>query len=379
MGNNKKTIQSTHSVPMKTLTVFVLCIVAAYSATDLFAEIKTTDFGKTLTNTIELQLKSKDNIAHVISMVKEVRKGLRAEAEAAKADYDVVADACRAEMDSMDRKTDALEATVVKNQRLEMIDAPVLADRQAEQGNRQTELGQRTAMLEALDEENARLVESFNAAVAEHAAVRTMMHQARSIITEAFQVESEAAFLQVKTSALSKLSTHIRSFKPLAEQGLSHGYAQIFNVIAMIAERAPTVANQGMVDTLLRIFDDIEENLETSLAIEREAERQRLEAFATLRGRLNGEISKLNARIADLGREVLNRSLADSNYQENVNGATAQLEDVATLRADKTAQCGAEDAAYQFKNSELQGQITTCGNAIYLMEDKRELLERYNN
>merc|ERR1712110_1235200 len=113
-----------------------------------------------------------------------------------------------------------------------------------------------------------------NQAVAEHAAVRTMMHQARSIITEAFKVEEAADFLQVKTSALSKLSTHIRAFKPLTEQGLSHGYAQIFNVIAMIAERAPTVANQGMVDTLLRIFDDIEENLETSLAIEREAERK---------------------------------------------------------------------------------------------------------
>ena len=176
---------------------------------------------------------------------------------------------------------------------------------------------------------------------------------------------------------MSKLSSHIRAFKPLADQGLSHGYAQIFNVIAMIAERSNQVANKGMVDTLLRIFDDIEENLETSLAIEREAERQRLEAFATLRGRLNGEIAKLNARIADLGREVLNLSLAVSNYQENVAGATAQLEDVATLRADKAAACGAEDAAYQFKNAELQTQITTCGNAIYLMEDKRELLERY--
>merc|ERR1712190_236316 len=349
--NNKKTIRSIASVQMKTLTVFVLCIVAAHGATDLFAEIKSTDFGKTLTNTIELQLKSKDNIAHVISMVKEVRKGLRNEAEAAAADYEVVADACRAEMDSFDRKTDALEATVTKNQRLEMIDGPVLEDRQAEQGNRQVELGQRQAMLAALDEENDRLVASFQAAVAEHAAVRTMMHQARSIITEAFQTESEAAFLQVKTSALSKLSTHIRAFKPLAEQGLSHGYAQIFNVIAMIAERAPTVANQGMVDTLLRIFDDIEENLETSLAIEREAERQRLKAFAPLRGRLNGEIAKLNSRIADLGREILNLSL--SNYQENVAGATAQLEDVATLRADKQAQCGAEDAAYQFKIAEL--------------------------
>jgi hypothetical protein len=99
-------------------------------------------------------------------------------------------------MDTFDRKTDSLEAVVVKNQRLEMIDAPVLADRKSEQGNRHTELGQREAMLGALDEENARLIDAFNSAVAEHAAVRTMMHQARSIITEAFKgSDSEHAFL----------------------------------------------------------------------------------------------------------------------------------------------------------------------------------------
>jgi hypothetical protein len=147
----------------------------------------------------------------------------------------------------------------------------------------------------------------------------------------------------------------------------------------MIAERAPTVANSDMVDTILRIFDDIEENLETSLAIEREAERQRGETFATLRGRIEGEISKLNARISDLGRECLNLQLALSAYDENVAGATQALGDVAALRADRQATCGAEDYAYQFKNNELSTQITTCGNAIYLMEDKRELLDRYNS
>merc|ERR1712099_219473 len=108
-----------------------------------------------------LQLKSKDNIGQVVAMVKEVRKGLRNEAEQVAADYQVVADACRAEMDAFDRKTDSLEAVVTKNQRLEMIDAPVLADRQSEQANRQTELGQRQAMLEALGDENDRLVAAF--------------------------------------------------------------------------------------------------------------------------------------------------------------------------------------------------------------------------
>ena len=70
----------------------------------------------------------------------------------------------------------------------------------------------------------------------------------------------------------SKLTTHIRSFQP-EENTVAHGYAAIFNVIALIAERSEEIANQGMFDTLMRVFDDIEENLEVSLSIEREAER----------------------------------------------------------------------------------------------------------
>ena len=69
----------------------------------------------------------------------------------------------------------------------------------------------------------------YSVVVAEHAAVRTMMHQARSIMEEAFK--KDEAFLEVKTTAFSRLSTHIRAFKPLKDVGVSHGYAQIFNII----------------------------------------------------------------------------------------------------------------------------------------------------
>ena len=43
----------------------------------------------------------------------------------------------------MDRKEDKLEATVTKNDRLIMIDAPVFDDRTTEKGNREAELAHR--------------------------------------------------------------------------------------------------------------------------------------------------------------------------------------------------------------------------------------------
>ena len=87
----------------------------------------------------------------------------------------------------------------------------------------------------------------------------------------------------------------------------------------MIAERAPVQGNSGMVDTIFRIFDDIEENLETSLSIEREAERQRVEAFGQLRQRLTKEINKLKKRLAGLNREILSLKLSVTSYQEAVD------------------------------------------------------------
>jgi len=76
----------------------------------------------------------------------------------------------------MDRKEDSLEATVTKNNRLVMIDAPVLDDRKSERANRQAELGQREAALADLHDENERQKTAFADVVAQHNAVRTMMH-----------------------------------------------------------------------------------------------------------------------------------------------------------------------------------------------------------
>lgn len=222
---------------MKSLTIFVLVLACTYATEDIFAELKESDFGKTLAKTIEVELASNtgDNVDHVVGMLKDVRSGLRDDQQRASDAYGVIADSCRADFDAMDRKEDSLEAAYTKNERLVMIDGPVHDDRVTEKANRVDELAARTQAAEDLEGENERLTAAFNDVVAQHNAVRTMMHTARGIMQEAFNPTSE--FLQVKTSAMGKLAAHIRAFKT-EPNTLSHGYAQIFNVIAMIAERA---------------------------------------------------------------------------------------------------------------------------------------------
>ena len=114
----------------------------------------------------------------------------------------------------------------------------------------------------------------------------------------------------------------------------------------MVADRAPTQANQHNVDTILRILDDVEENIETSLSIERTAEAQRLETFAQLTDKLKGIIMKVKKRMAELGSEILTYQFAVESYKDGIEANTKSLADIKVLYEDRQASCNEEDMAY---------------------------------
>jgi hypothetical protein len=364
---------------MKSIVFFALVFAVAFSTEDVFAEIRKSDFGSTLTQTIELQLKTTDNIAQVTKMVEKVKAGLRKERDAASADYKSISDGCTADFSKFTADIDSFQTSKTKNGRLVQVDAPQLASRQSEKANRVSELANRNKALKSRRAENGRRVNEFKGALKEHAAVKRMMVKARKIMTEAFRHKGE--FLQMKTSAFAKLSAHIKAFQPLKPQGISHGYAQIFNVIAMIAERAqhPAVADSSLVDTVLRIFDDIEENLQTSLDIEKKAEANRVAAFRDVEARLLGQIGDLNQAIAKVAGQILKLRFELGSYKEAMQNAQQSINDTTKLLNEKKVSCNNEDKAFQTQYDDLSNQIRICGHAVYLMKDKRELLERYRN
>lgn len=108
-----------------------------------------------------------------------------------------------------------------------------------------------------------------------------------------------------------------------------------------------------MVDTILRIFDDIEENLEASLSIERTAEQQRLEAYATLDARIQAEIDSLAAKLSDLGRVIMKLQFACTSYEDNRDAAQGDIDGASELKADRQAVCSEEDNAWAAENSKI--------------------------
>lgn len=89
---------------------------------------------------------------------------------------------------------DAAKRDHDKNDKLLMIDGPVLVSRTEEKVNKEAELAERHATADRMDDENDEFVKKFNAVVEEHKAVMGMMHTARAIIVEGFK-GGESTFL----------------------------------------------------------------------------------------------------------------------------------------------------------------------------------------
>ncbi len=276
-----------------------------------------------------------------------MKKSLQQQKRDAEAKFNARNDICKADMTNLQMSINTANNQVNKYSKLIEMDAPVLADRQTELGNKEAELETRVTHKKKLEADRAVEIEVFEATVAEVNTVRNMLHQARQIIENAFQTEGE--FLQ--TSMFSRLSSTLRSFEP-KPQGLSHGYAAIFNVLAKIAERAPQQADQSMIDNIMRIFDDIEENLDNALSLERFAEKEREKTYDVLFKRISTEIGKLNAKIADLKRLINQLTLTIDQNQDNLDEQAASATDNGIRLADRAAECSEEDRIFQaFSNN----------------------------
>jgi hypothetical protein len=120
-------------------------------------------------------------------MVRDVRKGLRKQKENMDNAHKKYADACRKDFNEFERRIDTLEASFEKFKKLKLMDGPVLEDRQQEQKNRKKELEERQEQHDTLVAENDVNKLRYQEVVKEHGEVRSMIHQARAIMKDAFK------------------------------------------------------------------------------------------------------------------------------------------------------------------------------------------------
>lgn len=215
------------------------------------------------------------SIGEVIKLVNKIKKGLRAQKRLQDQRHRKIMDDCRVDFIKYEKQIDILESSFGKFEQMVKIEEPVLISRRQEFANRKAELQTRKTHLVNITREDKRLAEKFQENMKEHDQVKSLIYKARSIMNHAFKTHGKSSetknsksFLQMSSQALSRLHATLTNFSPRKNHGFAHGYMAIFAHIARVVERKSVHADMDMVDIILRIFNDVLENVDRSREIE---------------------------------------------------------------------------------------------------------------
>jgi len=127
----------------------------------------------------------------------------------------------------------------------------------------------------------------------------------------------------------------------------------------------------------MSLIDRVEENLEMSLTLEREAERERAADYVDISKRIQGYILKCNQQIVSLATEIntLQSRVSMADAKSKISAENMQMWNDRLM--DRTAECAASDGVWESFFNNIQAELATMGKVMYLLEDKRAILNRY--
>merc|ERR1712151_1012621 len=101
--------------------------------------------------------------------------------------------------------------------------------------------------------QRAKEEERWHAVQEEHRMVQGMLDDIRGIVA-ARLMKSEGEFLE--TNMFMSLSAKLQNFTPSGKQGLSHGYGEMFKLLAQMLEKNPNAhGDQAIVQTIMGLID----------------------------------------------------------------------------------------------------------------------------
>jgi predicted nucleic acid-binding Zn-ribbon protein len=337
-------------------------------------ELSKTQFGKTILDTIQLQLASGDPMDDLIELLREIYnfvlneqndddeyiKGIRGQC-------DSEIGRLRTEISAADDRARELndeinEKTPIRDEKVELL---------AEKRELLAETGDRII---ELDEEKAEHDADWAAEQAEHDRATYVIERAKEVIENGFG----GSFLQktFKPQTLVQVAEH---FKTNSKNFKRNSWNHVFKLLAQIASSNHVQADAGAVERILHLIDALLERIAES----REIERREYEAWvAEYTEAREAQVSLYNtteSQIENLENEI-------SALTKRINNATAERDEQRERSRQKNIEltgrikwCDDEADGYADRRADRTERLTVVSETIALVERNIRVLKDFVN
>jgi chromosome segregation ATPase len=367
------------------LTTLFLCTLLAFSAfaveemddakaIETLEKINKSKFGKTILDTIHIQLQSGDKMDDLIELLKSIEAQLIGEQNAEDAAFSLVRQNCDNEITRLNTEIAAADNRVVEltdelNEKI-----PLRKEKIELQAAKEAEADGYIERVGELDEEKAERDQQWSEVAAEHDRATYIIESAKNFIDRGFG----GAFLEKKdNSVFVQLSNH---FAQSAEMKFNRkSWNMFFKILANIANAAPVQVNRDSINKIIALCDALLESIADSREVERRAYESWVAEYEETRANTIQLLEEAQAHITQLVAEIssLNKRISIAqDEREEQRDRSAQKN---TELRERTQVCDDETDAYNRRRADRQADIDEVSECLGLVESKIRVLKQFVN
>jgi len=370
---------------MKFTAVFVCALLVASTfaveiddatAIETLKKMETSKFGKTILDTLTIQLQTSDKMDDLVELLKSIEGQLIAEQNADDAAYSVVRNDCDAEEGRL-----ATEIAAADNRAQELTDElnekiPLRKERIALQTDKEAEADQYTNRILELDEAKEQRDAEWAEVAAEHDRATYVIESAKQFIDRGFG----GTFLQkegANNAVFVQLGTH---FAQSADMKFNRkSWNHFFRILANIATAAPVQTSADSINKILDLCDALLERIADSREIERKEYESWVAEYQETKERQIKLLEDTDAQIQNLVAEIsaLNKRISIATDEKDEQKERSKQKNIELQERQKA--CDDEADAYSARKADRQADISEVSECLGLVESKIRVLKQFVN
>ena len=339
----------------------LLCGIA-FASTSM-ASIEHSDFGKALSDSVQLQLKLEGGVDLVISMIADLKDDIQAEQDQHDADFADKTAECDAALTLYQNNIDQATADIAQA-------TSDLATWRPEREQTEASLAENRANLEDTEREKAQAesdrvlaIEDYNTKVYENELAIKACDDAVTLVRDYYATENLTGTFLQKRQVLVQVTSHVQAVRRVAPS-----FAPILKTLVQLS--AGPQADQDKIVKVVNLIEDLRAKLQDSLQKEHDDEKQAAADYAELIAALTATINDLKSTINSLEIKLEDLNMKIEDAEDRLADAEGRLEANTTLFNDKNDECNAYYANYESETARRTDEMDTCQECVDLLDER---------
>ncbi|CAK88427.1 unnamed protein product (macronuclear) [Paramecium tetraurelia] len=330
------------------MKILVLCLIALAIADkfDQFRAFDEDEFGRTLIDTLQMQMSTGEPIARFIEIMRNLETSIENEQKEDDKTNNEYQNQCTEDIKILQQESANLERRTVEIQSILDELEPLRSYKQGQADAKNAWKVETEKKLADLVKKRETEKAEFDKKVEEHDYATFVIETVRRMFSDKSQ-----SFLQLNNeSQWQKVRDYFINASEQAKKfEIKKSYSKMFNVLAEIASAAQSedFQNSPTVNRIVNLCDLMLKQIEDSKALETKAEQKRLNMFVLEKGNFDKDLTGLNNALAQLTAAILGLDNRIQDQKRDLADYNARLAAKNKQSEDRGGEC--REKAYNYQ------------------------------